>query len=179
MSPPATSGPGLPSVNPKEVALTLLGIPTYLSDHTDHGLHVAYQKYKAHLEASRMYDQMVSDRTWTGSKLSAVDLIELFVSKSYFHSHFKKCFSKVSDHPLMVEWLEGDPGHRPSDLDVWGVEKSVYIFKDLAAYLEQAAGKGKKKAKAVKQVGGNAGNKKKTKGGEGKSGNSSAKKQVK
>ena len=131
-----------------------------------------------HLEASHVYDQMVADGTWTGSKLTAVDLVELFVSKSYFHSHFEKCFSKVPNHPLMVEWLEGDPGNRPSDLDVWGVEKVVYNFKDLTAYLEQADGKGKKKAKVVKEVGGNANNKKKKKG-EGKSGNGSAKKQVK
>ena len=82
---------------------------------------------------------------WVGDKLTAVELVELFVSKSFWHSHVKKYCSQVSDHPLMVEWLENGED-KPSDLDVWGVEKSNYTFKDLIAYLKQAEKKGKKKA---------------------------------
>ena len=48
----------------------------------------------------------------------------------------------------MVEWLE-NVEDKPSDLDVWGVQKSNYTFKDLIAYLEQAKKKGKKKAKVA------------------------------
>ena len=127
---PVTSGS-------KEATLTLLGIPSHLSDRSDHSLQVSYKKYKAYLEACRTYEQMVGDGQWTGDKLSAVDLIELFVSKSFWHSHVKKCFSQVSNHPLMVEWLEnGEDG--PSNIDVWDMEKSNYMFKDLKGYLEKA-----------------------------------------
>src|ERR1700679_1023613 len=138
MSTPATTGSGTSSA--KEAILTLLGIPIHLSDRLDHSLHISYSKYRAHLEATQTYERMVADGTWSGNKLSAVDFIELFVSKSFWHSHVKKYFSKVSDHPLMVEWLENGE-HRPSDLDVWGVEKSSYTFKDLDAYLQRAAGR--------------------------------------
>ena len=49
----------------------------------------------------------------------------------------------------MVEWLENSTQDRPSNLQVWGVEKTSYTFKDLKAYLEQADRKGKKKAKVM------------------------------
>jgi hypothetical protein len=126
----------------------MLNIPTHLADRADRGLHVAYEKYKAHLEASQTYEKMIADGTWVGKKLTSVDLIELFVSKSYWHSHFKPNFSKLSDHPLMVEWLEKDLEGSVSNFEVWGVEKASYNFKDLRAWLEQ--GKGKKKAKVTK-----------------------------
>ena len=93
---------------------------------------------------------MVSDGTWAGRKLTAVDLIELFVSKSFWHSHIKKYFSKVSNYPMLVEWLENEPEDRPSDVDVWGVQKSSYTFKDLDGYFKQEVGKGKKRATAAK-----------------------------
>jgi hypothetical protein len=161
MSTPATTGSGALSAS-KEAILTLLGISTHLGDRSDHSLHVSYQKYRAHLEATQTYERMVADGTWIGNKLSAVDFIELFVSKSFWHSHVKKYFSKVSDHPLMVEWLENG-AHRPSDVDVWGFEKSSYTFKDLDAYLQQAASKGKKKAKGDKGKGDKKDGHKKTK----------------
>lgn len=126
----------------------LLHIPAHLADCADRGLHIAYVKYKAHLEACQTYEKMIADGTWVGKKLTLVDLIELFVSKSYWHSHFKPNFSKVSNYPVMVEWLENDLKDSGSDFEVWGVEKASYNFKDLHAWLEQ--GKGKKKAKVTK-----------------------------
>lgn len=148
LSTPSTTNSGT-SATSKEAILAQLGIPTHLCDRSDHSLHFSYQKYKAHLEASQTYSKMVSNGSWTGNKLSSVDLIELFVSKSFWHSHVKKYFSKVTNHPMMVEWLENTPSNQLSNLDVWGEEKPNYNFKDLEAYLEQAAGKGKKKAKGV------------------------------
>ena len=67
--------------------MTLLGIPSYLADCSDHGLQTFYRKYKAHLEACHTYDELVSDGMWVGDKLTAVELVELFVSKSFWHSH--------------------------------------------------------------------------------------------
>ena len=117
---------------------------TASADHSDHSLQTSYKKYKAHLEACHTYNQMLSDRVWTGNRLTAIDLVELFVSKSFWHSHVKKYCSQVSNHPLMVEWLKNRE-HKPEDIDVWGVEKSNYTFKDLIGHLEQAKEKGKGK----------------------------------
>ena len=144
----------------------LLHIPTHLADCADHGLHVAYEKHKAHLEACQTYEKMIADGTWAGKKLTLVDLIELFVLKSYWHSHFKPTFSKVSNYPLMMEWLENDSECLVSNFEVRGVEKASYNFKDLRAQLEQ--GKGKKKAKVTKVTKADSGgdkNKKKKDGG--------------
>ena len=149
---PLTTGSGT-SMDSKGAILTLLRILSHLCDHSDHSLHISYQKYKAHLEASQAYNRMVADGSWTGNKLSAVDLIELFVSKSFWHSHVKKYFLKISNFPMMMEWL-GNGLDKLSDLDVWGVEKSSYMFKDLDAYFQQAESKGKKKAREDKEKGG-------------------------
>jgi len=137
----------------KEQILSQLGIAFHLADHSDHSLHIAYQKYKAYLEACHTYEMKVADGSWIGNKLTAVDLIQLFVSKSFWHSHYKKLFSKVANYPDMVAWLENG-SDRPADTTVWGVEKSVYYFKDLEAFLEQKErkkGKGKLKAKDEKR----------------------------
>jgi hypothetical protein len=69
----------------------------------------------------------------------------------------------------MVEWLENSPSNQPSNVDVWGAEKSSYNFKDLKGYLQKAEGKGKKKAKGVDK---DAGHRKKN------DGHKKAKKQV-
>ena len=150
--------------NSKEAILNLLHIPAHFSDRADHGLHIAYQKYKAHLEACQTYEKMVVDGTWTGKKLTAVDLIELFVFKSFWHSHFKPNFSKVCNYLLMVQWLENEMESPESNLEVWGVEKASYNFKDLHAWL-QSAGKGKKKFKVAKDDGGDERKNKKKKDG--------------
>ncbi|KAF8235899.1 hypothetical protein L208DRAFT_1534882, partial [Tricholoma matsutake] len=36
------------------------------------------------------------------------NIIELFVSKSFFHSHYKCYFPKVAEHDEMVSWLSED-----------------------------------------------------------------------
>ena len=50
----------------------------------------------------------------------------------------------------MVEWLENEED-KPENIDMWGVEKSNYTFKDLIGYLEQAKEKGKGKEKSRKK----------------------------
>jgi hypothetical protein len=114
--------------------ISLLGIPTYLTGSGDVSLPIAYQKYKAFLAASQTCNQMVRDNSWTIKKPTRVDLIEIFVSKSYFHSHYKSHFSKVADHPDMVAWLEQQEV-RLSEIDVWGIKKVNYTFTDLAMWL--------------------------------------------
>ena len=48
----------------KEEILSQLGIPSHLADCTDCGLVVAYQKYKAQLQASQTYERMLADGSW-------------------------------------------------------------------------------------------------------------------
>jgi hypothetical protein len=127
--------------------LTKLNIPLSLADRSDRGLVFAYQKYKGYLQATQNYQQQVADGLWDGPKLTSVDLTELFVSKSFFHSHYKKFFPKVTNYPLLLDWLENTPNDRPSDKKVWGEDKSVYTFKDLKVFFEKGQGKGKGKKK--------------------------------
>ena len=107
---------------------------------------------------------MIADKSWVGGKLTGVDLIQLFVSKSYFHLHYKKFFSKVSNYHDLADWLEGSPD-APSDVDIWGEEKGSYHFKDLERFMEEHD----RKMKMKKKVKGNKSNK--GEGGSKKAGN--------
>ena len=100
----------------------------------------------------------MANKSWVGEKLTGADLIELFVSKSYFHLHYKKFFSKVSDYPDLADWLEGSP-NAPSDVDIWGEERGIYHLKDLSKFMEEHDRKMKKK-KNVKDNKGEGGSKK-------------------
>jgi hypothetical protein len=69
-----------------------------------------------------------------------------------WHSHHSKAFSRVSDYPEIVSWLEKKKDVA-SNIEVWGYEKVLYNFKDLFAYLdgklkEEGRSKSKGKAKA-------------------------------
>jgi hypothetical protein len=88
----------------------------------------------------------VADGSWNGNKLTGADLIQLFVSKSFWHSHYKPLFSKVSNYPDMLKWLDGEKD-RLSDEDLWGYKKGSYNFKDLKVYMENTMKKGKRKVK--------------------------------
>ena len=61
-----------------------------------------------------------------------VDLIQLFMSRSFYYSHYQKCFTKVANHQILMEWLESDPEDCPDDKDVWGADmvKSSYNFSE-------------------------------------------------
>lgn len=150
-----------------------LGIPSELSDRTEGGLRHAYEKYKAYLLACKTYGEMTADKSWVGDRLTGADIIQLFVSKSYFHSHYKKFFSKVVNYPDMVEWLEDSPD-APSDGDLWSEEKGSYNFKDLERFLEEHDKKRKMKRKVT--VKGDTANK--AEGGSKKAGDKKKKKQV-
>ncbi|KAF8220292.1 hypothetical protein L208DRAFT_1129721, partial [Tricholoma matsutake] len=63
------------------------------------------------------------------------NIIELFVSKSFFHFHYKHYFPKVAKHDEMVSWLSEDED-RLCDVDLWGIKKEAYTFMDLAAWLQ-------------------------------------------
>lgn len=150
------------SITPfKHHLMNILGIPDHLSNRADRNLHFAYQKYKAYIQACQTLSKRISDGTWPGKKPSGTDLIEIFLSKSMWFSHYKPAFSKVSNYPLMVEWLENEE-EKPSDLDAWGIEKAMYTLTDLRKFVDNGTlaeepvqknkvekGKGKKKVKDV------------------------------
>lgn len=134
------------SESPTDI-LGQLGISSHLADRSDKSLHTAYQKYRSHLEATQTYQRMLADNTWVGSKLTSLDLIELFISKSFYFSHYKH-FKNVSAYPDLVEWLENTSEDRASDVDVWGYQKASYTWQDLKEYLDERKDKGKGKEKA-------------------------------
>ena len=129
---PASSTSLLPF---KQQLITALGIPTSLTGTGDVSLQVAYQKYKAFLVAFDTYEEMVKEKTWTLERTTKANIIELFVSKSFFHSHYKRWFSKVADYEEMALWLS-EKEDRMCDINLWGVKKEAYTFTDLATWLQ-------------------------------------------
>jgi hypothetical protein len=86
----------------KEELITLLHIPTHLTGTGEVSLQIAYQKYKAFLTAIQTYNEMTTAGTWTVKRPTRTDIIALFVSKSFFHSHYKRYFPKVAEYKEMV-----------------------------------------------------------------------------
>jgi hypothetical protein len=142
----------------REELLALLGIPAHLTERDkNHSLQDYYAKYQACLKAQQLLDKSSAEGKWPGKKPTSTEIVELFVSKSMWHSHFKHAFSNINNHPSMVKWLEGGE-EGPTNLEAWGFEKAhaTYNFSDLFSYLDDArkdgknrkgkkGGKGKKK----------------------------------
>ena len=89
----------------KSQLIDLLNVPAHLTGSGDVPLQVAYQKYKTFLVACLTLDSMVAGRTWTIKRLSQMDLIELFVSRSYFHLITDHSFQKLSI--ITLRWWHG------------------------------------------------------------------------
>ncbi len=124
-----------PTISFKQQLITILGIPTHLTGSGDVSLQLSYQKYQAFLAAFQTLEEMLQAKTWTMSRPTKTDIIELFVSKSYFHSHYKCHFPKVAEYDNMVASLNENE-NLPSVVDLWGIKKEVYTFTDLAAWLD-------------------------------------------
>ncbi|KAF8804387.1 hypothetical protein BYT27DRAFT_7107556 [Phlegmacium glaucopus] len=115
--------------------MEILGIDPELSDRSKKGLVWCYKKYKAFNAAVQTMDQLSKRGQWPlPKKPSHTELVEIFLSKSYWHSHVVKHFAFVARYPQMVAWLERD-GDSPSDFDVWHLQKSEYGFKELKEWL--------------------------------------------
>jgi hypothetical protein len=118
----------------KEELIAALDIDLDLCDEEagDNGLIHSYSKWKAIKAAYRKMQGM----SWNGPKPTYGTIIALFVSTSMFYSHYKY-FNDAVKHPEMLEWLEGRQ-NGPSDIDIWGREKSRYTFSDLIKWLKEA-----------------------------------------
>jgi hypothetical protein len=119
--------------------MSLLKIDSELSDRTKKGLRWCYKKYKAFNVAVQFMDQLSKEGKWplAAKKPSHTELVEIFMSKSYWHSHVVKPFAVLACHPQMVTWLE-DEEDDLSDFDVWHLQKSEYGFKELKEWLKNA-----------------------------------------
>lgn len=129
---PTVLGPSFTSF--REQLITLLHIPLELTSRAPADLRKSYKKYLAYLQAFSMMEKKVAAETWPGKKPSATDIVECFISKTFWHDYYMPTFSKMSSYPTMVRWLEGGDD-APSALEAWGIEKSVYVFKDLVEFL--------------------------------------------
>jgi len=91
MPPPTSLAPPTagPSNSSQQDLLQRLEIPLHLTDCSDKSLCFAYQKFKAHQDATRKLEQMVANGTWEGKRPSATDLIEIFISKTKFFANYR------------------------------------------------------------------------------------------
>ena len=115
--------------NLRSQLIQVLNIPANLTVSGDVPLQLAYKKYKAFLVASHTVSEMVGNGTWEIKCPTKADLIEIFVSKSFFHSHYQRCFSKVAGYSDMVAWLEEVT--EEDDIGIWGytvAQKTVPMF---------------------------------------------------
>ena len=137
--------------------ISFFNILVKLTDHKDINLGFAWQKYKACLEAIKICNVLWESKQFRDifdRKPTQADIIDIFKGKTQWHLTYAKAFSKLSDYPDMVSWLENS-NDRLSDIELWGVEKSAYGFADLLEWLgndgiginQKEKGKGKEKKK--------------------------------
>jgi hypothetical protein len=132
----------------KNELIALLNIPEHLSKPIKNaGLRINFSKYRACLQAQDTLNQKIRDGSWPQGvkKPTSTMIIEVFVSRSYWHTYMTPAFHDISHYPLLKEWLEDLEGG-PSDADVWGVVQTSYGFSDLQKEKErrqQSKGKGK------------------------------------
>ena len=123
--------------------ISVLDIPAHLVDRSNSNLRNAYAKYLAYLDAQKTLAKAVTDGKWVLAKQpTGENLIEVFISKSAFFKNYNPLFPQVQDYPLLHLWLKNDEDV-PSDMEAWGVQKNVYMFRDLKDYLVRMKRKGK------------------------------------
>ena len=162
---PAPESKGAHGKLSTDEVITALGIPKHLTGKStkDVGLKVYYAKYQACLKAYDTMQNMYREGSWPAPKMvNKTTIVELFVSKTMWHSHVQRFFKNIADYPEMQMWLEGG---EDDDLGVWGVTKTSFTFNDLATYMEDInklrakKGKGKKKEKEGNKEGDKEGDK--------------------
>jgi hypothetical protein len=133
----------------KKELVALLNIPEQLAQPMKNpGLRLNYAKYKACIMAQDTLRQKIKDNTWPEGvkKPTSTNIIELFVSRSFWHHYMTQAFHDIAHYPLLKDWLENIEGG-PTDEEVWGTIQSSYGFSDLQKEKErrqqQAKGKGK------------------------------------
>jgi hypothetical protein len=142
---PTTSG------TPASQLLQLLNIPSSLTVRDKSGdVQLAWKKYNAINQVSEGLKQLIKDGVWTGKKPKQEELIELFVSKSVWHTTYKVLFCRVEHFKEVRKWLDGD-ADAPSKSDLFGKVRMQYNFKDLADVLDVLEKKKKEKEEEGKK----------------------------
>jgi hypothetical protein len=131
--------------------IALLNIPEHLAQIMKNpGLKVNYAKYKACHQAQDTLIHKIKEGTWPAGvkKPTNTTIIELFVSRTFWHAYMTPAFHDSSHHPVLKEWLEDSEGC-PTDEDIWGKIQNNYTFTDLQkekqCRQQQTKGKGKNK----------------------------------
>jgi hypothetical protein len=116
----------------------LLNIPNHLlrGGKGEGGLIFNYNKYKACIQAISMAESMANSGEWPIRRPSETEIVELFIGKSMWYSHFKKTFSRVPKYPQMLKWLNEDDDALPT-IDLWGEEKGSFSFTDLKKWMDR------------------------------------------
>lgn len=83
--------------------------PALLGSNKNVGLQVHWQKYLAIKEAIQKMQNMVQTGTWTGRAPVQRNIIDLFISHSYYLATHRKLFPKVNAYPELRRWMNGDP----------------------------------------------------------------------
>jgi hypothetical protein len=77
----------------KEELIRRLDIPRELVGKGNVGLLIGYKKYEAFLAGWNKFTTMKNSGNWQGKKPTQTDVAEIFSSRSFFHSHYRKHFS--------------------------------------------------------------------------------------
>jgi hypothetical protein len=100
------------------------------------------------MDAQKSLAKAVTAGKWTLEKKPiGENLIEVFISKSAFFKNYLPLFPQVQDYPLLHLWLK-NAEDVPSDMEAWGEQKNVYMFKDLEDFFVRMEKKGKAGGKA-------------------------------
>jgi hypothetical protein len=122
----------------KKELIALLGIPEHLTTEPKNlGLRNYYHRYKACLEAIDLVQRKAQQGTWPGVKPSNTQIIQIFASKSMWHTYMVPAFESINNLPDVKDWLEDKEG--VMDVDVWGKMKGNYTFTDLKELRERVA----------------------------------------
>ena len=80
--------------------LELLEIPKSLTQRDNVSLSFAWSKYKAHNAAEHLLQKIAAEGRWPSAypHLTQTQLIEVFTSKTTWHTYYRPVFSKVSSH---------------------------------------------------------------------------------
>ena len=132
-APSLTMPPQHSSILSKDELIRELNVPVHLTDRSDAPLRIAYQRWKAHHAAVDALTKRIAEGRWSFKRPNAKQLIEMFTSKSNWHEYYVPAFQNLSDYPDMLLWLEQDDD-APSNVEVWGVDKDNFLFKDMDSY---------------------------------------------
>lgn len=79
-----------------ELASLLDVDPTLIGCEPGRSVRYHWPKYLAALKAIQDHNTMVDNGTWVGEPVTQRKIVEIFVSNSFFASHYRKIFPRVN-----------------------------------------------------------------------------------